>query len=250
MTYNILDGGRGRADAMRAVLDAAQADIVLLQEVAEAEVVTRLAAALGYAGFVAEANQPRHKIALLSRLPVLHHAAAHPFPLRSTLLEARLVLPTGAPLHIFGVHLVAPSHVELFERWRILELGVILRRATVAPNELCLLAGDFNAIAPGDRVDLAPLPGWLRAAIRLQGGRASTGAIASLCAAGWHDVYRELHPDDDGFTLPSVCPNARLDYVFVNDALRGRLTACDVLDAPEAVRSASDHLPVIAEFAL
>ncbi len=248
MTYNILDGGRGRQADVLAVLDAAQADVVLLQEVAEEEIVTHAAESLGYSVFVAEANQPRHKVALLSRLPIARGATFHPFPMRRTLLEAQLALPSGATLHVFGVHLIAPSHIALFEVWRRRELSAILCRAAVAGSAPCLVAGDFNAIAPGDRVDLAPLPGWLRGAIRLQGGRAATSVIAQMCAAGWRDAYRDLRPDDDGYTLPAKCPNARLDYIFANPALRARMVACDVLTAPRVVRAASDHLPVVAEF--
>jgi exodeoxyribonuclease-3 len=248
MTYNILDGGRGRQAEVLAVLETARADVVVLQEVAEEDLVMQAAQALGYAGFVAEANQPRHKIALLSRLPITHRATFHPFPLRRTLLEATLRMPAGAPLHVFGVHLVAPSHIALFERWRRAELTAILRRVGTACDGPCLVAGDFNAIAPGDRVDSAPLPGWLRVAIRLQGGRAATSAIAQMCAAGWHDAFRDLDAKADGYTMPAKCPNARLDYFFVNPALRARLTACRVMTAPEAVRTASDHLPLIAEF--
>lgn len=248
MTYNILDGGRGRQAKVLAVLEAAQADVVVMQEVAEADLVMRAAESLGYAAFVAEANQPRHKIALLSRLPIAHCATFHPFPLRRTLLDARLALPSGATLHVFGVHLVAPSHMGLFERWRRAELTAILRRAGASCDGPSLIAGDFNAIAPGDRVDLAPLPGWLRAAIGLQGGRAATGAIAQMRAAGWRDAFREMNARAAGYTLPAKCPNARLDYIFANPAVCARLTACRVMTAPEVVRTASDHLPLIAEF--
>lgn len=248
LTYNILRGGDGREDAIGAVLAAAQADVVLLQEVAAEAVVTRLASALGYEAVVAEANQPMHKIALLSRLPVMHHVAVHPFPLRRTLLEARLAPPAGGVLHLFGVHLVAPSHLGLFEQWRLAELAFIRKRMAAAGDAPCLLAGDFNAVEPGAPLDTRGMPGWLRAGLRLQGGRAATGAIASMRMAGWHDLYRELNPGVDGFTLPATRPNTRLDYLFANGALRIYARTCTVLTAPDVVRAASDHLPVAAEF--
>ena len=73
-------------------------------------------------------------------------------------------------------------------------------------------------------------------------------ALGVLVKAGYVDCYRRLHPEEDGFTLPSFDPQVRLDYVFAAPPLNEALHGCRVIRSPEAVRSASDHLPVLTEF--
>jgi endonuclease/exonuclease/phosphatase family metal-dependent hydrolase len=59
-----------------------------------------------------------------------------------------------------------------------------------------------------------------------------------------------MHPQEDGFTLPSTGPRVRLDYVFAALPLGGALSGCRMVTEPAVAASASDHLPVMAEFAL
>jgi exodeoxyribonuclease III len=60
------------------------------------------------------------------------------------------------------------------------------------------------------------------------------------------DVFRTLHPDDPGLTLPTPSPHVRLDYIFVSRANAGRVIRCEVV-RDGTVASASDHFPVIAD---
>ena len=115
-----------------------------------------------------------------------------------------------------------------------------------------ILAGDFNAIAPGDgtRLDTAPL--WVRAQLWPQAGVAPRWALRPIAAAGYVDCFRALHPDghaDPGFTLPPVRSQVRLDYVFADPGAARALRRCEVFAGPTAAAGASDHLPVVAEFA-
>jgi exonuclease III len=114
-----------------------------------------------------------------------------------------------------------------------------------------LLAGDFNAIAPGDRVRLVWQPAWLWGQARLwfQVGPVMRRALRLLLKAGYVDCFHLLHPHDDGFTFPASDPKARLDYIFADPALSPALRECQVVMQSDAVRIASDHLPVVAEFA-
>ena len=57
-----------------------------------------------------------------------------------------------------------------------------------------------------------------------------------------------MHPEEDGFTLPSVNPQVRLDYVFAAPSLKVALRKCQIITSPKEVTSASDHLPLLAEF--
>jgi endonuclease/exonuclease/phosphatase family metal-dependent hydrolase len=64
--------------------------------------------------------------------------------------------------------------------------------------------------------------------------------------AGYADVFRSLHPDDPGLTLPTSGPQVRLDYMFVPTSDLRRMTRCEVIRTPPA-RDASDHFPLLAE---
>jgi endonuclease/exonuclease/phosphatase family metal-dependent hydrolase len=67
------------------------------------------------------------------------------------------------------------------------------------------------------------------------------------------DSYRHRHPYEQGFTCPAAAPAGRIDYIFASPSLAERLTDCDVLrtgDGGVTGDQASDHLPIIADFAL
>jgi len=49
-----------------------------------------------------------------------------------------------------------------------------------------------------------------------------------------------------GATFPSRDPHVRLDFVFLPIASAAKLRSCEIVDGPTA-RSASDHLPLLAE---
>ena len=67
LTYNIRAGGRGRVDALAAVIASAAPDVVLLQEATDASVVRELAGRLGMASFQTFSRQ---SLAYMSRTPV------------------------------------------------------------------------------------------------------------------------------------------------------------------------------------
>jgi endonuclease/exonuclease/phosphatase family metal-dependent hydrolase len=88
---------------------------------------------------------------------------------------------------------------------------------------------------------------------RLLNSRIRRDTMSHLVDLGYVDGYRALH-DDEGYTCATWLPAARIDYVMVDPTLSDRLVACDVVGGPQRpdpdVLSASDHLPVVAEFAL
>ncbi|MBE7550080.1 MAG: endonuclease/exonuclease/phosphatase family protein [Anaerolineales bacterium] len=150
---------------------------------------------------------------------------------------------------MFGIHPIANLGV-LFEVLRRWEARYIIQRVKRYEAEPCLILGDFNAIAPDDKVAINSMPPWLRLVILAQGNRVYHFSIREYLAAGFTDCFRALHPDDAGFTLPPPNPNSRLDYVFANEAMKATLTDCWVVREPVAVLKASDHYPVVAEFGL
>ena len=113
------------------------------------------------------------------------------------------------------------------------------------------MLAQLNAIAPDDRVEwVSAIPRWLKLMLWLQGGRVFHFALSRMIGSGFSDSFRTLHPHRDGFTLPTPEPHARLDYIFINAWLQDRLQTCEVVRDVAAADMASDHYPVLAEFAL
>lgn len=249
LTYNILDGGRGREGELTAIIAGQQPDVILLQEVSGREFVQNLACQLGHEFFIATSNSALN-IALLTRLPIVNAAAYHPNILRHTCLQATLEYAPGQTLMVMGVHLGAPAYTLPIEVYRLRELRLILNHMSHAGIGRVVIGGDFNSIAPGDRPDFSRLPFRLRLSIFLQGGTVARQVIATMRGRGFTDAFRELNPGERGFTFPSSQPNTRLDYFFVNAALRPHLRKCAVILTPPGVKSASDHLPLLMQLAL
>ncbi len=246
MTYNILDGGKGREGHILEVFQAVQPDIAVLQEVYEANFVQNLGNALKMESFFAGGNRKR-RVALLNRLPVISFQSHHRFPIWRNVVEAEIEYQPNKRLWLFGIHPMANLSV-IFELWRWWEAKRIIGRLEPHMTEPCLIAGDFNAIAPNDRVATSQMPWWLKLITLTQGNRVYHFSVRKYLSAGLTDCFRAMHPGDEGFTLPPPTPNSRLDYILVNDALKSHLANCWIVREPSAVLKASDHYPVVAEF--
>jgi len=61
-------------------------------------------------------------------------------------------------------------------------------------------------------------------------------------------MFRNLHPADVGYTLPTPEPHVRLDYAFVPGGFVDRVRRCDIVKARGAA-AASDHFPLLLEIA-
>jgi exonuclease III len=129
-------------------------------------------------------------------------------------------------------------------------MKIALKRLEVCRAVDCLLLGDFNATAPGDKPEVRRLGILNRICILLQGQRIYRFAIRAILKAGLIDCFRQLHPDPDGFTYGPPAPVGRIDYIFATAPLISRLTKCFVVRSPAAVDRASDHYLVVAEFVL
>jgi len=249
MTYNILDGAEGREEYILQVLQAVEPDVAILQEVFHENLAQNLAHALNMTAFFASGNGKR-RVALLSRLPIRSCQSYHPFPpIWRNVLEAEIEYHSNKHFRLFGVHPMANLSV-ICEFWRWWEAKQIIRRIKPYEAEPCLIAGDFNAIAPYNRVAIESMPQWLRLTILAQGNRVYHFSIREYLSAGFTDCFHALHPNEDGFTLPPPYPNSRLDYIFGNELMKANLIDCWVVREPMAVLKASDHYPVVAEFRL
>jgi exodeoxyribonuclease III len=241
LTYNIQHGGRGRTDAIASVISACAPDFVFLQEATDPGHVERLAAATGMVEWRAFARQ---SLGFLARQPVVSSEWIRPRFSRHAFID---VVPAGERVRLFGVHLSA-VHAAWTERRRVMELRALLASVARHQQGFHVLAGDFNTIAPGERLDVRRLPFRLRPFVWVSGGQIRWRTIQTVLDAGYVDTYRSLHPNEPGATLPTADPYLRLDYVFVPSKYSERVASCDVVRHPAAV-TASDHFPVVADLA-
>lgn len=246
MTYNILDGGINRELYILNVIQTGEPDVIILQEVFSDDILKLLSHSLGMNYYLGTGNKQR-KVALLSKLPVISFNSRCPlFPIWRNFVDAEIEYEPDKTARIIGVHPIANLGI-VFELWRMWEAQYIMKHIQWFQNQPCLIAGDFNAIAPGEKVKTENMPKWLKLIIFLQGNRVYHFSIGKLLSAGFIDCFRSLN-SDDGFTLPPPKPNARLDYIFVNSEMKAYLNKCWVVQEPESVNLASDHYPVMAEF--
>jgi len=247
LTYNLYFGGADRLAAIYRVLAHVGADVVALTEADDPTVVATLAERLGMYHIWAEGSGDRH-IATLSRLPILAWQIYRRPPLTQAVLETKLDLLSG-PISIYNAHFL-PTLLLPFEvrRWQAVgKLLEVIRTRQPGPH---LILGDLNAIAPGDRVLQHNNPPRMQRIMALQLNIIFRLALPRLLKAGYVDCFRCLHPDDDGFTWMPGNRTTRYDYVLADSFMAARLQSCRVIDDIEAVCTASDHLPLLAEFEL
>jgi endonuclease/exonuclease/phosphatase family metal-dependent hydrolase len=158
VTYNILLGGARREEHITAVLRRLGADVITLQEVSNPEFAAGLARALGMELVIGAASDGSGiNLAVLTRLPVRRwRNHTH----RGRMLRSHLetVLETGGThvpeLHLHSTHLAARfGERKKGEERRRRELDALLGDLGDATEIPHLIAGDFNALAPGDHLE-------------------------------------------------------------------------------------------------
>jgi exodeoxyribonuclease III len=239
LSYNIRRGGVGREVPLASVIRAVHPDIVVLEEATRPDVVERLALDTGMRHWSSKAGK---SLAFMSRDAVASFAAHRPPISRHAFLE---IIPATTTWRVFGVHLSA-VHAAWTERRRMFELRALLRAVGTHQEGPHILIGDFNTVAPGDIFDVSRLPRRLRALVWLSGGHIRWRTIATVLAAGYVDSFRQLHPEDLGYTLPTPDPHVRLDYAFVPGAFVQHVRSCEIVKTPDVPR-ASDHFPLLVE---
>ena len=226
-----------RLDAVGAVLERLDADVVLLQEVEHLALLRRLAARSGHGeAWLLEGNDPRGiDVGLLSRWPVVRYrghageldAQGRRFWPRDA-VEA-VILAGGTPLVLLGTHLSSrlsdPDGVR--RRLQATRLRHLADEAAAAdPGALVLVGGDLNdeVGAPA----LQPLFGdgrWVDGAVGQPGG-------AAVAATDWTWSDGRLH--------------GVLDHLALRSGQGEALVAGWVASGPD-VAAASDHRPVVLD---
>jgi exonuclease III len=249
VTYNLYFGGRDQVEAIHDVLAQIKADVIALNEADDAEVVATLAQRLGLYHVWAQGSGDRH-IATLSRFPVLEWHIYNRPPLTQAVLEIKVEFaPFGVePMTVYNAHFL-PYLLLPFEVRRWQAAGKLLRVIAERQPGPHLIVGDLNAIGPGDRVLQRLNPPRLRRVMAWQFFLIFRLAVPRLLRAGYVDCFRRLHPDEDGFTWMPGARTTRYDYILADAHFAQALRACRVVDDIAAVHTASDHFPLLAEFA-
>jgi exodeoxyribonuclease-3 len=243
LTYNIRYGGTGHEAALAAVVRATEPDGVVLQEASDPGVVAHVARATGMPHW---GSRPGHSTGFLSRVPVAHHAWHRPRATRHPFLELQL---DGRDVRLFALHLTA-WFSNWSERRRALELRMLLDAIRQHQDGFHVIAGDFNALAPGERLHVERMPRWIQAMVWLSGRDIARTTIQLMFDERYVDAWQRLHPGEPGYTFPTWDPHLRLDYVFAPERDAARLASCTVVRDPAAARDASDHYPLLVELAV
>jgi endonuclease/exonuclease/phosphatase family metal-dependent hydrolase len=244
-SYNILDGGEGRADPLAEVIEAQRADVVALIEADNTDVLDRISKRLKMDLIFAQGK--RHAVALLSRLPIVHtinHAALREKP--DCLLEALIRTPGGEEFILGVLHLHAHAR-EQDETMREEELKSVLEvfethRRQRRPH---LLLGDFNSNSPFQLIDPEKCKPSTREEWRQNGGNIPRRVVQKILAAGYFDSYYTLKPEPAKTTgtFSTQFPGQRVDYIFTHSILHNRFKDAWI-EQDRLAKYASDHFPI------
>jgi len=243
LSYNILRGGAGRERQIAAVIAACAPDLVIFQEAYDAGVVEQLSSLCGMPHRAASRG---HSVGFISRHPVASHVWRRVRWAKRAYLE--LVL-SNSGFRIFGVHLSA-IHSNLTEQRRAYEVRALLKSVARHQAGLHLVTGDFNTLAPDERLDMRRLPAHIRAFAFITGRTIRWVTVRMMLAEGYADAYRVLQPSGEGHTFPTWDPHVRLDYAFVPADFKDRVASCRVMRDIPGARDASDHFPLLTELTL
>jgi len=198
VSYNILDGGTGRADPLAEVILAQRPDIVVLVEADDATVVERIAHRLRM-DFI-HAQGGKKGAAILSRFTI-RETIDHGFLLRDreapkSLLEAIIIEPAGREWIIGAVHLSARAREE-DEQKREREISVLLdvfkrHRDASRPH---VVAGDLNSNAPYQQIDPENCKPATREAWQANGGQIPRRVVQTILDYGYTDSALAANPD-------------------------------------------------------
>jgi endonuclease/exonuclease/phosphatase family metal-dependent hydrolase len=241
LSYNIKFGGKGREEQIAAVIRAANPDIVLLQEATDRLVVRRLAELCDYATWDSRVN---YSTGFLTRLDVESYNWHLPRRSRHAFLEVATKQPT---MRFFGLHLSA-WFSNWSERQRRFEIEALLTGIKQHQDGFHIIAGDFNALAPGEVLRVDRMPQWIRAMVWLSGRDIARHTIQHMLDQKYLDIWTALNAENPGYTFPTWDPHVRLDYAFTPERYRSALITCQALTADPAAVKASDHFPLLVEF--
>lgn len=249
VSYNILDGGEGRADPLAEVIEAQRPDVVGLVEATDLAVIERIARRLNM-DFIHAPGRTQAS-ALLTKWTLresVNHAILQE-QLSKSLLEAIVVDDAGVEW-VFGVVHLHAHAAEADERVREQEIRVVLdafasHRAAGAAH---ILMGDFNAVSPLQQIDPARCKPSTREQWTANGNQLPRRVVQSILHAGYTDSLHALHPEQAATagTFSTQFPGQRVDYIFTHGIDRSRIHAAWI-EYDRLAKYASDHFPAAVE---
>lgn len=256
VSYNILDGGTGRADPLAEVLLAQRPDVVVLVEAIDPEVTDRIARRLGMdhvAGFGPERKGKVDAVAILTGGKI-HSSVNHALLVEGgprALLEADVEV-ADFRWTVFGVHLSAGARVA-DEQVRLGEAEVLLKAAARRSRDgdqgdvqTQVLAGDFNSLSPRQFIDLKNAGEKVRAAADENRGMLPRDVVERIERGFGMDTFRAAGGDDAAGTFTTRHPDRRVDYIFLRDVWDLEVTSAWI-ETDRLAKYASDHFPIGAE---
>ncbi|MCC6423199.1 MAG: endonuclease/exonuclease/phosphatase family protein [Phycisphaerales bacterium] len=245
VSYNILDGGLGRADPLAEVIEAQRPDLVGLVEADDEAVVRRIAHRLGMDWVWAAGNM--HALAILSRHPIvetINHAPNQPKLSRGLLQVGVRVGQT--PVEIVLTHL-HPYATEADEDRRQEELDLIFSLIDNRPA-VQVLMGDFNSNSPIQQIDPSLCKPSTRNAWDANGGLLPRRVIQSILDHGFIDSLEafDLASAQSAGTFSTQFPGQRVDYIFLRGIERHTIQSAWI-EQDRLAKYAGDHFPVGVE---
>lgn len=255
MTYNMLHAPGDRLEPLVGVVRSIQPDILACQEIntldglldlsRELRMIPVWGPANSQEDYSGDETKPFEHVALLTRYPVLEmrvHRGDVDAMFRSV-LEVRVQVPHWQEVTFFVVHFRALRHPEK-RHLKVREAAAFVSIVNQAKGPVIGL-GDFNAWAPGEGSFANPVDGIPEDHLfGIQGG--VTGVILS---AGLIDTYRLMNPND-GKPISTLlhAENSRVDFIWTSEDLKNYVMNSQIVDN-ELVQQASDHRPVVTDFA-
>lgn len=254
-TFNI-NGIKARIEALPAWLNAAQPDVVCLQEIksVDAAFPREMFEAMGY---VVETHGQKgfNGVAILSRLPLTDVRRGLPgddADDQSRWIEA--VVTGTRPIRVCGLYLPNgnPAPGPKFDyklAWMArMEARV---RALLASEDPFVCLGDYNVIPQPE--DAKKPEAWVTDALFLPESRAAYQRIVNL---GLTDAFRAITPGPGHYSFWDYQAGAwernngiRIDHILLSPQAADRLIDCRIDTAVRAGDKPSDHVPVWAELA-
>lgn len=262
MTYNMLNAPNERLEQLVAVVRQYAPDILACQEITDVPGLLQLSAQVGMPVVIGPANGPEvtesdrqadvsggrlEHVALLSRYPIIGFRVhqGNPRVMFRSIVEVWIEIPGVATVRGFVVHLRAfpgPEGAQ-FKMREAEVLASLLRSAEESPYRFVM--GDYNAWIRGVgdyRPAFERYPKDHIAAI--------LGDVTDLIrGSGVEEVWRlqATEPEAVPGTVRGLGSRSPVDHIMVSPRLGSHLRQVFVPDDP-LLASASDHLPVIADF--
>lgn len=249
VSYNILDGGVGRADPLAEVIEAQRPDVVAVVEASDFTVVERIANRLRF-DFI-QGGGKKQASALLTRYTIretINHGLLRP-EISKSLLEATVVDEKGVEW-VFGVVHLHAHAAEKDEQQREREIAAMLevfapRRRANQPHIIC---GDFNANSPIQKIDIEKCKQSTQKEWKANGGYIPRRVIETMLSNAYVDTLHAALGDyaTTGGTFSTQHPGQRVDYIFTHGVDRSRIKTAWI-EYDRLAKYASDHFPIGAE---